>query len=283
MTGEPLLSGRGLSRTYRLPAQRRWYGRASTDHAAAPALTGVDIDLLPGESVGLVGRSGSGKSTLLRLLLALESPDAGTVTCEGAPVRPSRTAALRWFRRVVQYVPQDPGASLDPRGQVADLVREPLTRLQVPGTAEEHRRRARECLDAVGLGPALDRRRPSELSGGQRQRVAVARAIAPRPRLLVADEPVSGLDLPLRAQVVATLAQVCAAPAAGRDDAPATGLLLVSHDLSVVAGLCRRTLVMHEGRVVEDRSTEQVLADPQHPQTRLLLDAVPALPAVGAR
>lgn len=152
MTGEPLLSGRCLSRTYRLPARRRWYGRASTDHDAAPALTGVDIDLLPGETVGLVGRSGSGKSTLLRLLLALETPDAGTVTCEGAFVRPSRTAALRWFRRVVQYVPEDPGAFLDPRGEVADLVREPLTCLQVPGTAEEHRRRARECLDAVGLG-----------------------------------------------------------------------------------------------------------------------------------
>jgi len=240
----------------------------------------VDLDVAAGSTVGLLGRSGSGKTTLLRLLLALEVPDAGTVWCSGRRLLPAGARSLRWFRRAVQYVPQDPATSLDPRASALTAVLEPLRRLGVPGTAHEHEHRARQCLEAVGLEAALLDRRPSELSGGQAQRVAIARALAVRPRLLVADEPVSGLDLPLRAQVVRLLQDICTQPARGehRDQPPGRpGLLVVSHDISVVAALCHRTLVMHEGRLVEDRPTAELLCSPTHPQTRLLLDAVPRL------
>lgn len=256
---QPLLRARALHRTY--PVPRGAVGR--------PGLAGVDLDVHAGETVGLVGRSGSGKSTLLRLLLALEAPDSGTVACLSTRLRPGSAGRLRWFRRLVQYVPQDPGRSLDPRATVEALVREPLLRLGLPGSEQEHRARVDECLEHVGIGPGLRHRRPDELSGGQAQRVAIARALAPRPQLLVADEPVSGLDLPLRAQVVEVLRQACSV----------TGLLLVSHDLSVVSGLCARTLVLHDGEVVEDAPTRQLLAAPQHPQTQRLLAAVPRLPS----
>lgn len=258
----PLLSARALSHRY--PAPRGAHRSA--------ALDSVDLDLLPGETVGLVGRSGSGKSTLLKLLLALDSADTGTVTCQGKPVRPGPTGRLRWFRRLVQYVPQDPATSLDPRASAAALVLEPLLRLGIPGTVDEHRERVRNCLEQLGIGAALHSRRPGELSGGQTQRVAIARALVARPLLLVADEPVSGLDLPLRAQVVQVLREVC----------DTTGLLLVSHDLSVVAGLCARTLVMHDGKIVEDRPSRALLRAPEHPQTRLLLESVPRLPEPSA-
>lgn len=262
---EPLLRARALSHSYS-PGHRR--GRRGATPRPRPSLDGVDLDIGAGETLGLVGRSGSGKSTLLRLLLALDTPDTGSVSCQGRAVRPAGASSLRWYRRLVQYVPQDPATSLDPRARALDLVLEPLLRLRVPGTTAQHRQRAGECLEAMGLRASLHHRRPAELSGGQAQRVAIARAIAPRPRLIIADEPVSGLDLPLRAQVVQVLAAASAE----------TGLLLVSHDLSVVAGLCHRTLVMHEGRVVEDRPTAALLAGPQHPQTRLLIEAVPRLP-----
>lgn len=266
-----LLSARGLRRTYVPRAPGR------------PAVDGVDLDVHEGGTVGLVGRSGSGKSTLLRLLLALEAPDAGSVRCQGRPVGRGGAHRLRWFRRAVQYVPQDPATSLDPRATALTSVLEPLRRLGVPGSARDHEHRARRCLEQVGIGTALHTRRPVELSGGQAQRVALARAMAVRPRLLIADEPVSGLDLPLRAQVVRLMQEVCSGEDhTGEHDADeagptATALLVVSHDISVVAALCRRTLVMDAGQVVEDRPTAELLAQPAHPRTQELLDAVPRL------
>nr|WP_243851185.1 ATP-binding cassette domain-containing protein [Modestobacter marinus] len=245
-----------------MPRARPWGPRD-----VVTALQAVDLRVGAGERVGLVGTSGSGKSTLLRCLLGLESPDRGTVTFAGRPVRPGPTASLRWYRRLVQYVPQDPAGSLDPRATVRDLVAVPLRHLQVPG---DHDATVATALRRVGLDPELAGRRPGELSGGQAQRVALARALAPGPALLLADEPVSGLDLPVRDQVVEVLAELSARQG--------LGLLLVSHDLAVVARLCDRTVVLGDGRVLEDRPTADLLASPDHPRTRELLAAVPTLP-----
>ncbi|BCB60984.1 hypothetical protein HaloA020_16850 [Halomonas sp. A020] len=228
----------------------------------------IDLTLHDGERIGLVGVSGSGKSTLLRALLAMEAPDSGSITCLERNVRPGSTAQLRWYRRTVQYIPQDPASSLDPRMRVRDLVSEPLIRLHVACDPNE---RAREALEHVGLGaPFLDRK-PNELSGGQAQRVAIARAVATRPRFLLADEPLSGLDLPVRAQVISVLKTLC--------DECGTGLLMVSHDLSVVTQLCARTLVMNDGEIVEDRPTSSLWRAPTHPATRALIDALSQRPS----
>ncbi|WP_372373701.1 ABC transporter ATP-binding protein [Vreelandella venusta] len=231
-------------------------------------MNNINLRLYPGERVGLVGLSGSGKTTLLRSLLAIEAPDTGSITCLHKAVRPAATAKLRWYRRAVQYIPQDPGASLDPRMCVQALVTEPLIRLGIDCTPKE---RAREALEQVGLDAGFLNRLPHELSGGQAQRVAIARAIATRPRFLLADEPLSGLDLPVRAQVISVLKKLC--------DESGTGLLLVSHDLSVVTQLCQRTLVMDDGKIVEDRSTAALWRAPHHPTTRSLINAVTQLPS----
>lgn len=256
------LAAVGLTRSYRLPRRLPWGPRA--EHVA---LRGVTLAVGPGDRVGLVGTSGAGKSTLLRCLLGLEAPDEGTVSCGGRSVRPGPPASLRWFRRLVQYVPQDPAGSLDPRMRVRDLVAQPLRHLRVPG---DHATAVEVALARVGLPTDLAGRRPGELSGGQAQRVALARALAPRPSLLLADEPVSGLDLPVREHVVDTLEDL--------SRRQGLGLLLVSHDLAVVQRLCSRTVVLADGAVVEDRPTSDLLQEPADPRTRQLLDAVPALP-----
>ncbi len=256
------LTAVGLVREYRLPRRTPWGPRP-----VHVALRGVDLTLGPGDRVGLVGTSGAGKSTLLRCLLALEAPDEGTVTCGGRSLRPGSPASLRWYRRLVQYVPQDPAGSLDPLMRVRDLVTQPLRHLRVPG---DHATAVEVALDRVGLPADLAGRRPGELSGGQAQRVALARALAPGPSLLLADEPVSGLDLPLREHVVTALEDL--------SRRQGLGLLLVSHDLAVVQRLCNRTVVLADGVVVEDRPTPELFARPSHARTRQLLDAVPALP-----
>ncbi len=230
------------------------------------ALAGVDLTLDAGERVGIVGASGSGKSTLLRTLLALETPDSGHVSYAGRPVLPGPARRLRWFRREVQYVPQDPAGSLDPRRTVGALVAEPLRRLGVDG---DHRARVTEVLAAVGLDGRFLDRRPGELSGGQCQRVAIARALAPGARVLLADEPVSGLDLPLRRQVLDVLGEV--------GERLGTAMLVVTHDLSVVSRLCHRCVVLSAGRVVEDAPTGELLSAPRHEDTRRLLAGVPRL------
>ena len=178
-----LLSVQGLARSYVEPAPAFWR-RARR----RPVLADIDLAIHPGERVALIGASGAGKTTLLRTLLAIEEPDCGHILCQCQPVKPAGPAALRWYRRQVQYIPQDPAASLDPRMSVLAQVREPLHRLDVDCDC---RSRAAEALASVGLGPEFHERRRAELSGGQAQRVAIARAIATRPALLVADEPVA--------------------------------------------------------------------------------------------
>ncbi len=230
------------------------------------ALHPTSLVIGEGERVGIVGVSGSGKTTLLRLMLALEGTDTGAVTCQGREVYPAEVRQLKWYRRKVQYVPQDPASTLDPLMTVKKLVREPLVRLGVPG---DHDEMVHDALTSVGLDEKFMNRRANELSGGQAQRLAIARAIATRPDFLLADEPVSGLDLPMREAVVALMRRV--------SEEHGTGIAVVSHDLSMVASLCERTIVMHAGEVVEDRPTAELLAEPRHDRTKELLNAIPVL------
>jgi peptide/nickel transport system ATP-binding protein len=254
------LRGLNLSHRYRSGLGRR--GRT------VEALNDVSLTVAAGESSALVGSSGSGKSTLLRTLLALERPTAGTVELDGVPVRAGSASSLRWYRRTVQYVPQNPAGSLDPRMTVHQLLLEPLQQLRIRG---HHHSMTREALERVDLDPDLIGRRPGELSGGQNQRVAIARALVTSPRLLLADEPVSGLDLPLRETVLTLLDRLVS-----RDG---LGLLFVSHDLAAVAQLCTRTIVLSSGHIVEQGATAELLANPRHPATRELIAAIPRLPA----
>jgi ABC-type glutathione transport system ATPase component len=234
----------------------------------ALALDDVSIAVGEGQSVGLVGESGSGKSTIVRLMLALAKPSAGEVLFEGAPVSSSN---LRGFRASVQTVFQDPYSSLDPRQRIASIVAEPLRSLGI-ARGDEARALVTESLASVGLpADALDRY-PHEFSGGQRQRIAIARATVCHPRLLLADEPVSALDVTTRIQVIDLLASL-------RESA-GLAILMVSHDLSAVAALCDETVVLSAGRIVEQGPTAQILTAPREPYTRRLVEAVPRLPAV---
>ncbi|HEV7666290.1 MAG TPA: ATP-binding cassette domain-containing protein [Chloroflexota bacterium] len=219
------------------------------------AVDDVSFVLRREETLGVVGESGSGKTTLMKLMLGLERPDLGTVTYTGESLR-----------RDVQVVFQDPASALDPRMRVADIILEPLRVLKVGG---DHRARLAELLDAVGLGATSAGRYPHEFSGGQRQRIAIARALAPRPKVLIGDEPVSALDVSVRAQILNLLEDL-------RVGFQLT-LVLVSHDLSVVRHMTDRVLVMQEGRIVEEGTTRDVFRAPQHEYTRLLLDSIPRL------
>lgn len=234
--------------------------------SARTALQDVSLIVASGDSIGLVGGSGAGKSTLLRILLALEKPDAGVVSFNDTPVIPGSASSLRWYRRLVQYIPQNPAASLDPGMNVERLLLEPLRQLRIGG---DHHRMVLNALERVDLDPGLLTRRPSELSGGQNQRVAIARALVPSPSILLADEPVSGLDLPLRNTVLALMEQLI-----HRDG---LGLLFVSHDLAAVARLCSQTLVLSGGRIVEQGHTAAVYTDPRAPETRELVASIPRL------
>jgi len=213
-----------------------------------------------------VGESGSGKTTLGRLLVGLDYPTAGDVRFEGESIVGRRERELRHLRRGVQMVFQDPMGSLDPRMTVGAIVAEPLAGLRAPG---DHAARLAALLDAVGLPAGSARRYPHQFSGGQRQRIAIARALAPSPRVLIADEPVSALDVSVRAQVLNLLLDLA-------DDLQLT-VVFVSHDLSVVRFLCDRVAVLYQGEIVEQGLTADVYERPQHEYTRTLLAAVPTI------
>jgi peptide/nickel transport system ATP-binding protein len=257
----PLVELRGVSRDYTLP-RANLFTRPTVTHALAP----TSLRVTAGEAVGVIGESGSGKSTLVRLLAALDTPTTGEVLFDGQVVSGRSDASLRWLRREVGVVFQDPYASLDPRMTVGRIVAEPLVALGIDG---DRRGRVREMLDLLGLGTEYGDRYPHELSGGQRQRVAIAGALVHRPRLLVGDEPLSALDVTVRASILDLIGTL-------KQDLGFT-LVLVSHDIGVVARLCDRVVVMTEGEVVEEGPTDTVLAAPQHPYTRRLLASVPTL------
>jgi peptide/nickel transport system ATP-binding protein len=255
-----LLSGRGLTRRHPVPTTRLLEPRTFTT-----ALEDADIDVREGSAVGLIGESGSGKSTLVRLLLALDAPSAGTVEFDGQPVDARASArSLHWLRRQTGIVFQDPYASLDPRMSVGRIVGEPLWALGIEG---DRRAMVREVLDDVGLEAGMADRFPHEFSGGQRQRIALARAIVHRPKLLVGDEPLSALDVTVRAQILELLGELRL-----RDGLT---LVMVSHDIGVVQNLCDEVVVMKDGRIVEDGPTEKVLMQPQVAYTRRLLASIP--------
>ena len=243
------------------------------------ALKGISFDVAPGERFGLVGESGSGKTTTLRLLAGLDTPTSGTVDVAGIRLAgPDGTATARDVARVrsdLQMVFQDPMGSLDPRMTVADIVAEPLlnkaNRRDLPEAATKQGRRelVRELLSAVGLPDDAAERYPHQFSGGQRQRISIARALVCQPKILVADEPVSALDVSVRAQVLDLLARL----ATERE----LTLILVSHDLAVVRHLCDRVAVMRAGEIVEQGETEAVWSSPQHPYTAALQAATPVL------
>ncbi len=254
-----LLSAQGLRK--RFAGKRHGEGRGET-----VAVDGVDIELGEGEVVALVGESGSGKSTLARCLLRLIEPDGGSVEFAGEDLLRLGPRELRGRRRELQMIFQDSVAALDPRVRVGATLAEPMRSMRlVPADAIEASVKA--LAERVGLEPSHLDRFPHELSGGERQRVGIARALATNPRLLIADEPVSALDVSMRAQILNLLLGLC------REANLA--LLLILHDLSLVDRLADRVLVMYRGRIVEQGGSEEVLRHPLHPYTVELLACVP--------
>ena len=262
-TDSPLLAVEGLAKTYRLPREQL-LSRAPQ----VQALAGVSFTLRAGRSLGVVGESGSGKSTLARLVMALEPPSAGRVLLSGVDLHRLDAAALRAARAQLQMVFQDPYGSLDPRRTVMQTVAEPLAVLQGAGKAEQ-RERAAEALAAVGLSSEDLGKYPHEFSGGQRQRIAIARALITRPRLIVADEPVSALDVSVQAQVLNLMQDL--------QDQFGVTYLFISHDLAVVDLVCDEVIVLNQGQIVEQGHPDELFRHPQHPYTQRLLAAVPAL------
>ena len=257
----PLLRVDALTKRYRLPRHSLLQPAPEVQ-----ALAGVSFTLHAGKSLGVVGESGSGKSTLARLVMALEAPGSGQVLLDGVDLHMLDAAALRATRTKLQMVFQDPFSSLDPRRTVLQTVTEPLAVLHGAGKTEQ-RERATEALAAVGLAAADLLKYPHEFSGGQRQRIAIARALITRPRLIVADEPVSALDVSVQAQVLNLMQDL--------QDQFGVTYLFISHDLAVVDLVCDEVIVLHQGVIVEQGSPDDLFKHPQHPYTQRLLAAVP--------
>jgi len=257
----PLLQVENLVRHYPLPRER-----LLQPPPVVQALRGVSFTLETGRSLGIVGESGSGKSTLARLVMALDRPTSGRVLLDGRDLHTLPREALRRARRDFQMVFQDPYGSLDPRQTVAHIVTEPLS-AQGERDRAALRRQASEVIESVGLRAGDLDKYPHEFSGGQRQRIAIARALVTRPRLIVADEPVSALDVSVQAQVLNLMQDLQAQFG--------VTYLLISHDLAVVHHLCDEVVVLWQGQIVEQGPPEQLFTAPRHPYTRQLLEAVP--------
>ena len=264
MTSAPLLEVENLSRHY--GGGGLFGGRPGSQKRA---LDSVSLSMAAGEILGIVGESGCGKSTLARLVMALDRPTGGRVLLDGEPLFALRPRALARRRRDLQMVFQDPYGSLDPRQTVGRIVAEPL-HLLVPRLGRVERvRRVNEILEAVGLGPDAAGRYPHQFSGGQRQRIAIARALITAPKLVVADEPVSALDLSVQAQVLNLILDL------NRDRG--TAFLFISHNLGVVQAIADRVSVMYQGRIVETGPAASVFDAPRHFYTALLVAAEPVI------
>ena len=230
------------------------------------AVDGVSLTVARGETLGLVGESGSGKSTLCRTVLQLLEPTSGSVRFEGREIAGLSRRQMRPLRRQMQMIFQDPFASLNPRKRVGEIVGDPL-KLQGVASGGELRNQVQELLERVGLSSEHYNRFPHEFSGGQRQRIGIARALALKPKLIVADEPVSALDVSIQAQIINLLDDL-------QDEFGLT-YLFVAHDIGVVRHVSDRIAVMHEGKIVEEGTADQVCERPSHPYTKTLLAAVP--------
>lgn len=259
----PLLSLKAIGKTYAL--RSGLVARIMGREQSLDALDDVSIDIHRGDIVGIVGESGSGKSTLGRIIVRILEPSRGTITYRGAVVEMSDKNDLAGYWRHVQMIFQDSGSALNPRKRVRRALHEAL---RAAGVARSVcRSRIEELLERTGLPSAILDRYPHALSGGQRQRVNIARALAMEPEILVADEPVSALDVSLQGQIVNLLMKLTA-------DSGLT-LVFISHDLAIVRRICTHVVVMQSGRIVERGSPEQLMNDPQHPYTRSLIAAVP--------
>ncbi len=255
----PLLKTQGLCKDF--PPSGFWgENTRAVDH--------VDLEVGFGEILGIVGESGSGKTTLARCCLWLIEPSTGTVHFDGQDLAALNPASLRTKRREFQMVFQDPYASLNPAMTVEEILSEPLQVHNI-GSREERIHRVRELLDTVSLSDALIKRRSTELSGGQQQRVGLARGLALKPRLLIADEPVSALDASVQTQILNLLADL--------KKRYKLTLILISHSLYAVHYLCSRISVMYRGRIVEEAPSEAFFQKPKHPYSRILLDSMPTL------
>lgn len=257
---EPLLSVHNVSRRFHVQQRRGlWHTSATVN-----AVNDVSFDVGEADTFGLVGESGCGKTTTSRLVLLLERPDAGEVRFEGANIHTLRGERLFGYRRAVQAVFQDPYSSLSPRMRVSDIVTEPIEanrRL----SSRDRQLEARRLLALVGLRPDAAELYPHEFSGGQRQRIAIARSLSTSPRLIVLDEPVSALDISIRAQIMNLLRDI--------QDKTGVSFLLIAHDLAVVRHMSRRVGVMYLGKLVEMADSDELYARPLHPYTKALLAA----------
>jgi ABC-type oligopeptide transport system ATPase subunit len=256
----PLLDVRHLVKEF--TRKKGLVGKATT----LRAVDDVSFTIERGETFGLVGESGSGKTTTGRCILRLIEPTSGEVIFDGRDVLALSRAEMRAARRQMQIVFQDPYSSLNPRLRVEDIVEEPLV-IHKLGSKPERRQRVRDLFELVGLNPDHLRRFPHEFSGGQRQRIGLARALALNPSLVIADEPVSALDVSVQAQVVNLLMDL--------QQQLALTYLFIAHDLRLVEHICGRVAVMYLGRIVELGETAKLFASPQHPYTRALLSAIP--------
>jgi oligopeptide/dipeptide ABC transporter ATP-binding protein len=269
MPSRALVEGVALRKDF--PARGRLLHRT---RGRLRAVDAVDIRILPGEVLGVVGESGSGKSTLGRLVLRLLELSAGHIAFDGVDITHLPAAQLRPLRGRMQMIFQDPYASLNPRMTVGDAIGEAL-RLRTPMPRGALQDRVAELLRQVGLAPEHMHRYPRAFSGGQRQRIAIARALAGRPDFLVADEPVSALDVSIQAGIISLLRTL-------REER-GLAMMFISHDLSIVELLSDRVLILYLGRTMETGPTAAVFADPQHPYTRALLSAVPGRDRVSGR
>jgi oligopeptide transport system ATP-binding protein len=260
-SGAPLVRVENLRVVFDVSA-RSWGGRAQRLHA----VDGVSFDIAPGEVLAIVGESGSGKTTTGRALLGLYPPSAGSVWFDGEDVSGLRGARLKRFRRRAQMIFQDPYASLNPRMKVGAIIAEPL-HAHGYGSHAQCKLRVREMLDMVGLPPDTADRFPYAFSGGQRQRIGIARALAVGPEFVVADEPVSALDVSIQAQILNLLADL-------RDELSLT-MVFIAHNLAVVRHIASRVAVMYLGQLVESGTRDEIFGSPTHPYTRVLLRAVP--------
>ncbi len=258
---ELLLEVKGLKKHFPVRG-----GMLSRVQNSVKAVDGISFQLVAGQTLGLVGESGCGKSTLGRALLRLQEPTAGEVLFEGRNVLQMNKAELKVQRRNMQMIFQDPFASLSPRRTIGQTIREPLD-VHGIGTAEERERKVAELIEVVGLRPQILDRYPHEFSGGQRQRIGIARALTLNPKFIVADEPVSALDVSVQSQVLNLIKDL-------QQDL-GISFLFISHDLAVVQHICDVVAVMYLGKIVESGPAEQIYNNPQHPYTKALLSAVP--------